>query len=73
MENCKAGAGRSEKKNVLYDSYQRWAKQNGQLPFAQGRLTRRLNEQDYQLAAVKRGVQGLDFNRASAHRLGRTI
>jgi putative DNA primase/helicase len=58
-ENCKTGAGCSEKKSVLYADYQQWAKQNGHNPLAQARLTRRLNGRTYKLAADKRTVHGL--------------
>jgi putative DNA primase/helicase len=46
-ENCKTGAGCSEKKGDLYADYQDWAKRNGHGVLAQGKLTRRLNERLY--------------------------
>jgi putative DNA primase/helicase len=69
-ENCKTGAGCSEKKSVLYADYSYWAKQNGHNPLAQGKLTRRLNERSYKLAADKRTVHGLALTRAGALGLG---
>ena len=68
-ENCITGAGCSAKKGVLYADYREWAERNGHKPLAQGRLTRRLNERGYKLAADKRTVNGL----ALAHGLGRNL
>ena len=70
-ENCKTGAGCSEKKGDLYGHYQEWATRNGHRPLAQGNLTRRLNERGYRLAADKRMVHGLALS--GVHRLGRNI
>jgi putative DNA primase/helicase len=58
-ENCVTGLGLSEKKAVLYADYTRWAVRNGHHPLAQGKLTRRLNERKFPLAADKRTVRGL--------------
>src|SRR5208337_79429 len=58
-ENCDTGASCSVKKSVLYADYGSWAQRNGHKPLAQGRLTRRLNERGYKLAADKRTVTGL--------------
>ena len=38
-----------------------WTRQNGHKPFSQSRLTRRLNERGYKLAADKRTVTGLSL------------
>jgi P4 family phage/plasmid primase-like protien len=58
-ERCTTGRGCSAKKSELYFDYRQWAVQNGHQPLAQGRLTRRLNERGYKLAADKRTVHGL--------------
>jgi putative DNA primase/helicase len=58
-ENCKTGPGCSVKKKDLYSDYNQWAKQNGHMPLSQARLTRRLNEREFPLAADKRTVTGL--------------
>jgi hypothetical protein len=47
------------KKKDLYFDYNQWAKQNGHMPFSQARLTRRLNDREFLLAADKRTVNGL--------------
>ena len=44
---------------VLYADYVSWAQRNGHKPLAQARLTRRLNERGYKLAADKRTVTGI--------------
>ena len=58
-ENCGTGASCSAKKSELYADYVSWAQRNGHKPLAQGRLTRRLNERGYKLAADKRTVTGI--------------
>jgi putative DNA primase/helicase len=60
-ENCEADAERSVKKVDLYADYVCWAKSNGHQPMATGRLTRRLKERGFNLAADKRTVHGLDL------------
>lgn len=72
-EKCETGAGCSEKKSLLYADYSVWATLNGHKPLAQGRLTRRLNERGYRLAADKRTVHGLALTRVGALGLGRNI
>lgn len=72
-ERCNAGAGCSEMKGDLYADYSDWAKRNGHQPLAQGRLTRRLNERGYKLAADKRTVHGLALTRAGTLGLGRNV
>jgi putative DNA primase/helicase len=72
-ERCIGGAGFSEKKDAVYGDYSYWAKQNGHQPLAQGRLTRRLNERGYKLAADKRTVHGLALTRGGALGLGRNV
>jgi putative DNA primase/helicase len=72
-EKCENGAGCSEKKSLLYADYSVWAALNGHKPLAQGRLTRRLNERGYRLAADKRTVHGLALARGGALGLGRNI
>lgn len=72
-ENCNTGVGCSEIKGALYADYAEWAKQNGHKPLAQGRLTRRLNERGYRLAADKRTVHGLALTSGRALRLGRIV
>ena len=58
-ESCKTGAGCSVKKSDLYAGYVGWAKQNGHKPSSQSKLTRRLKERGYTVAADKRTVNGL--------------
>jgi putative DNA primase/helicase len=58
-ENCETGGTYSEQKRALYENYQIWAKQNGHMPFAQTRLTRRLNERGFRLAPDKRTVHNI--------------
>ena len=53
------------KKNELYADYVSWAQRNGHKPLAQGRLTRRLNERTFKLAADKRTVTGLSLKWAA--------
>lgn len=72
-ENCNTGAGCSEKKGILYDDYQRWAKENGHGVFSKTKLTRRLNERGCKVAADNRTVHGIALKRAGAHGLGRNI
>ena len=64
-ESCKTGVGCSVKKNELYADYVSWAQRNGHKPLAQGRLTRRLNERTFKLAADKRTVTGLSLKWAA--------
>jgi putative DNA primase/helicase len=58
-EDCITGVECSERKGVLYTHYTDWAQRNGHKPLAQGRLTRRLNDRGFKLAADKRTVHGL--------------
>lgn len=60
-ENCLSGPGCSEDKAKLYQDYKQWAEVNGHRPFAQARLTRRLNERGYRVAKDKRTVQGISL------------
>jgi hypothetical protein len=60
-ERCISGARCSEKKGLLYGSYQDWAKLNGHRPLAQGRLTRRLNERGYRLSQDRRTIVRLSL------------
>ncbi len=72
-ENCNTGATCSTKKGDLYADYVLWTKENGHKPFSQSRLTRRLNERGYKLAADKRTVHGLALTSVSELRLGRNV
>ena len=58
-ERCMIGAGRSEKKDVIYENYESWATANGHHPMAQKRLTRRLGDRGYKLAADHRTITGI--------------
>lgn len=58
-DNCVIGAGQSARKDVLYVDYEAWAKANGFHPMTQKRLTRKLGERGYRLAAGKRTVLGV--------------
>ena len=60
-ENCDTGPSCSVQKKVLYADYVSWTDRNGHRPFSQTKLTRRLNERGYQLAADKRTVTGLSL------------
>lgn len=62
-EECEVGRGLFDTKSALYDGYKRWAERNGHKPFAQGRLTRRLNDRGFQLGKDKRTVWGLTLQR----------
>ena len=64
-ESCNTGANCSVKKSDLYTDYGSWAKQNGHRPFSNSRLTRRLNDRGYKLAADKRTVTGLSLKWAA--------
>jgi putative DNA primase/helicase len=58
-ESCVTGTGCSIRKSDLYADYVDWAKRNGHMPLSQGKLTRRLNDRGFKLAADKRTVNGL--------------
>jgi putative DNA primase/helicase len=68
-ENCKTGAGCSQRKTELYCNYTVWAEASGHRPLSQSKLTRRLNGRGFELAGDKRTVQGL----ALAHGLTRNV
>ena len=60
-ESCVTGIGYSVRKSDLYVDYVEWTKRNGHMPLSQGKLTRRLNDRGYKLAADKRTVNGIDL------------
>ena len=64
-ENCNAGPSCSVQKKVLYADYVSWTDRNGHRPFSQSKLTRRLNDRGYELAADKRTVTGLSLKWAA--------
>jgi putative DNA primase/helicase len=60
-ESCVTGIAYSVRKSDLYANYVEWAKRSGHMPLSQGKLTRRLNDRGYTLAADKRTVNGTDL------------
>jgi putative DNA primase/helicase len=60
-EDCDMGSGCTAPKNALYNDYRLWAERNGHRPLSQSKLTRRLNDRGYRLAADKRTVVGLSL------------
>jgi putative DNA primase/helicase len=64
-ENCGTGPSCSAQKSGLYLDYVSWTGSNGHRPCSQTKLTRRLNERGYKLAADKRTVIGLSLKSAA--------